>query len=233
MSTCEESPTMFLILPRFVPEPMGILAHRIIDTESLAIELQSSGNVRGVLGTAIVRSRLSLFLDVQQLRESAFGVTADAGGDSLPSKINAVNAGQRSQSSDAPSGVGDRHRILLVDDTPFFREIVKRYLADDNIEIVTGVDGQDGLEILARQDFDLVVSDIEMPNMNGWQFCQAAREKGYRMPFVALTSLAKGENEQKAIACGFDDFEEKLDHDRLKRKVLHWLQRSMEMRVQQ
>ena len=48
-----------------------------------------------------------------------------------------------------------------------------------------------------------------------------------------LTSLAKVENEQKAIACGFDDFEEKLDHDRLKRKVLYWLQRSMEMRVRQ
>jgi len=120
-----------------------------------------------------------------------------------------------------------------VDDTPFFREIVKRYLSDEDIEIVTGVDGRDGLELLAKQDFDLVVSDIEMPNMNGWQFCQAAREKGYRMPFVALTSLAKGENEQKAMACGFDDFEEKLDHDRLKRKVLHWLQSSMEQKVRQ
>jgi two-component system chemotaxis sensor kinase CheA len=233
VSKCEESPTMFLILPRFVPEPMGILAHRIIDTESLAIELQASGNVRGVLGTAIVRSRLSLFLDVQQLRESAFGVTADAGRDSQPAKINAESAGLRSPSHDAPSRAEAKHRVLLVDDTPFFREIVKRYLSDENTEVVTSVDGLDGLELLARQDFDLVLSDIEMPIMNGWQFCKAAREKGCRMPFVALTSLAKVENEQKAIACGFNDFEEKLDHDRLKRKVLYWLQRSMEMRVRQ
>ena len=233
VSKCEESPTMFLILPRFVPEPMGILAHRIIDTESLAIELQSSGNVRGVLGTAIVRSRLSLFLDVQQLRESVLGVTADASRVSQRSGITTECDGMQSPSYDAASSVEARYRILLVDDTPFFREIVKRYLSDEDIEIVTGVDGRDGLELLAKQDFDLVVSDIEMPNMNGWQFCQAAREKGYRMPFVALTSLAKGENEQKAIACGFDDFEEKLDHDRLKRKVLHWLQRSMEMKVRQ
>jgi len=233
VSKCEESPTMFLILPRFVPEPMGILAHRIIDTESLAIELQSSVNACGVLGTAIVRSRLSLFLDVQQLREMAVGVTVDAGRDSQRAEIHSESARLKSRSHLPPSRVEAKHRILLVDDTPFFREIVKRYLSDDNVEIVTGVDGQNGLELLASQDFDLVVSDIEMPNMNGWQFCQAAREKGYRMPFVALTSLAKGENEQKAISCGFDDFEEKLDHDRLKRKVQYWLQRSMEMRVRQ
>ena len=229
VSKCEESPTMFLILPRFVPEPMGILAQRIIDTESLAIDLQTSGNIRGVLGTAIVRSRLSLFLDVQQIRESVVGVTADASGVGEPSGITAANDKWRSTSPRFKA----KQRILLVDDTPFFREIVKRYLSAENVEIVTGVDGRDGLELLASQDFDLVVSDIEMPNMNGWEFCKTAREKGYRMPFVALTSLAKNEYEQKAMACGFDDFEEKLDHDRLQQKVLHWLQRSLEMQVPQ
>ena len=132
-----------------------------------------------------------------------------------------------SASDDRPA-----QRILLVDDTSFFREIVKRYLANDKVKIMTGVDGLNGLELLARHDFDLVLSDIEMPNMDGWQFCKAAREKGYRMPFVALTSLTKLENEQKALACGFDDFEEKLDHDRLKRKVLLWLDRSFERKVQ-
>src|SRR5690606_12634058 len=68
-------------------------------------------------------------------------------------------------------------RILLVDDTSFFREIVKRYLSNDKLEIMTGVDGRHGLELLANNEFDLVLSDIEMPNMDGWQFCKAAREK--------------------------------------------------------
>ncbi len=52
------------------------------------------------------------------------------------------------------------------------------------------------------------------------------------MPFVALTSLTKLENEQKALPWGFDDFEEKLDHDRLKRKVLLRLEQSGERKVQ-
>ena len=61
----------------------------------------------------------------------------------------------------------------------------------------------------------MVVSDIEMPNMNGWEFCMAARKSGCQTPFLALTSLSKHENASKASECGFDQFEEKLDHDRL------------------
>ncbi|MDX1926751.1 MAG: hybrid sensor histidine kinase/response regulator [Pirellulaceae bacterium] len=218
VSTCEDLPTMFLILPKFIPEPMGILATRIIDTESLAIDLQSNGCERGVLGTARVRDRLSLFLDVQQLREFVFGPSKEPVGSSKSNPREMVGA----QQSSVPK------RILLVDDTTFFREIVKRYLSSDDVEILTAIDGQQGLEMLAAHHVDLVVSDIEMPVMDGWQFCQAARDKGYQMPFVALTSLAKIENEDKAKSCGFDDFEEKLDHDRLRRKIQFWLSQSEE-----
>ncbi len=218
VSTCEDIPTMFLILPKFIPEPMGILATRIVDTESLAIDLQSNGCERGVLGTARVRDRLSLFLDVQQLREFIFGSNKE---------LEHQPAGNEKQES------FDRHnpgvkRILLVDDTTFFREIVKRYLATADVEILTAIDGRQGLEMLEKHHFDLVVSDIEMPVMDGWQFCNLARERGFRMPFVALTSLAKIENEEKAKSCGFDDFEEKLDHDRLRGKIQYWLSHSAE-----
>jgi two-component system chemotaxis sensor kinase CheA len=228
VSSCDEPSTMFLILPKFVPEPIGILVHRIIDTESLAIEMQST-NERGVLGTAVVRDRLSLFLDVQQLREFLCGRQASTAtpADDASSVSDTISA-TRSQSMAA--SVNDSHpqRILLVDDTPFFRQVVTRYLADTGADIVTGVDGRQGLELLSSQHFDLVISDIEMPVMDGWQFCMAARERGFSLPFVALTSLAKAEHEQKARACGFDDFEEKLDHDRLRQKVLLWLKRSAE-----
>ncbi|MFN8709984.1 MAG: response regulator, partial [Planctomyces sp.] len=138
------------------------------------------------------------------------------------------DAGIQQQSPTAPRKHRRHQRILLVDDTPFFRQVVTRYLADTGADIVTGVDGRQGLELLSSQHFDLVISDIEMPVMDGWQFCMAARERGFSLPFVALTSLAKAEHEQKARACGFDDFEEKLDHDRLRQKVLLWLQRSAE-----
>ena len=195
---------MYLILPKFVAEPMGILVTRIIDTDTLAIELQpAAADEPGVLGTALIRDRLSLFLDVQKVREVVFGANpllADA---------------QENPSVPAPSG----RRVLLIDDTPFFREVVKRYLEADGIETTTAVDGADGLQKLAEGNFDLVVCDIEMPNLDGWGFAREARERGCTLPLLALTSLSRQEHEARALATGFSEFQEKLDHDQLLRAV--------------
>jgi two-component system chemotaxis sensor kinase CheA len=208
VSPCPQQPTMYLILPKFVPEPIGILISRIVDTDSLSFDLQQATVPDpGVLGTALVRGRLSLFLDVQYIRERVFGT----------GRADARIAEEHVQS-------GGRRRVLLIDDTPFFREVVKRYLEGVGIAVTTAVDGEDGLRKLAGGDFEMVVSDIEMPNVDGWSFAQTARARGYRLPFLALTSLSKSENEGRARTCGFDEFQEKLDHDQLIRVVERMLQ---------
>ena len=212
VSSCEPLPEMHLLLPKFVREPMGILVSRIIDSESLAIEIHEVAvDDPGILGTAIVRGRLALFLDTQYLREQIFGSAADKPVlQKVPSE--SVDGDTLSSSFEPTNG---SHRLLLVDDTRFFREVVKRYFEREGLSVVTAVDGKDGMRKLASETFDLVVSDIEMPNMNGWQFCAAARKEGIKTKFLALSSLNKAENESRARACGFDGFEEKLNHDRL------------------
>ena len=189
---------MSLILPKFVTQPMGILVSRIVDTESLALELQQhSAQDAGILGSAIVRDRLTLFLDMHRLSEKLFGV-----------KSAPVAATRKTK------------RLLLIDDTAFFREVVKRYLVSDGHEIVTAIHGEDGLAQLAKGEaFDLIVSDIEMPVMDGWEFAREARRRGIKTPMLALTSLSGMQYENKAKECGYDSFEVKLDHDRLVRKV--------------
>ena len=163
------------------------------------------------MGTAIVRGRLALFLDTQYLREQIFGSAADKPVlQKVPSE--SIDGDTFSSSFEPTNG---SHRLLLVDDTRFFREVVKRYFEREGLSVVTAVDGKDGMRKLASETFDLVVSDIEMPNMNGWQFCAAARKEGIKTKFLALSSLNKVENESRAKACGFDGFEEKLNHDRL------------------
>lgn len=202
VSACPAQQVMYLVLPKFVPEPIGILISRIVDTDSLAIDLQQATVADpGVLGTAIVRGRLSLFLDIQFIREAVFG------------KADGVPILERADRTAVP------RRVLLVDDTPFFREVVRRYLEGVGISVTTAVDGVDGLKKLADGQFELVVSDIEMPNLDGWGFVQTARERGCRLPFLALTSLSKAEHEARARSCGFDEFQEKLDHDRLVQTV--------------
>jgi two-component system chemotaxis sensor kinase CheA len=202
VTPCSQQQAMYLVLPKFVPEPMGILISRIVDTDSLAIELQRATVADpGILGTAIVRGRLSLFLDVQYIREQVFGHAAASPPDALP----AAPAGQR--------------RVLLIDDTPFFRQLVQRYLESAGITVTTATDGQDGLHKLASGQFDLIVCDIEMPNLDGWGFARAARERECRLPMLALTSLSKTDHEARARSCGFDEFQEKLDRDQLLRTV--------------
>jgi two-component system, chemotaxis family, sensor kinase CheA len=203
VSACEPQRATHLVLPKFAREPTGILISRIVDSESMAVDLQPAPEAEpGILGTAVVRDRLTLFLDSYYLVEELLG--------SAPVAV-ATAAGRRS-------------RVLLVDDTPFFREVVGRYLAAAGLDVTSAIHGKDAIEKLSQGPFDLVVSDIEMPVMDGWTFAQHARDRGYRGPLLALSSLSKPENEARARACGFDEFEEKLNHDRLIRTVERMIQ---------
>jgi two-component system, chemotaxis family, sensor kinase CheA len=216
VSGCELEKEFHVIMPKFVVEPMGIVASRIVDTESMSIELQeASVSDPGVLGTSLIRDRLSLFLDTQYLREKTF--TTHLGETTQKKKLIEESQAETRQENDEEAEASAH--VLLVDDTPFFREIVRRYLESQGMTIVTAVDGIDGLKKCFAEDFDLIVSDIEMPNMNGWQFCEAARKQGYEGPMIALSSLSKLEHEDLARESGFDTYEEKLDHDRLIRTV--------------
>jgi two-component system chemotaxis sensor kinase CheA len=205
VSACEPAMETHLVLPKHAREPVGIVISRIVDSESLAVDLQPAPRKEpGILGTAVVRDRLTLFLDSHYLVERFLG--SDLAGA-------------------APMPASKQSRVLLVDDTSFFREAVGKYLTDAGIAVTTAVHGKEALEKLSEDSFDLVVSDIEMPVMDGWTFAQQARDCGYRGPLLALSSLSKPENEAKAQACGFDKYEEKLNHDRLLRTVHAMLER--------
>jgi two-component system chemotaxis sensor kinase CheA len=195
-------PQVPLILPKFVTQAMAILVTRIVDTESLSVDLQAHPEQdQGILGSAVVRGRMTLFVDTHRLTQRLFGTAC----------------------MDAPpaSGRGKQpKRLLLIDDTPFFLEVVKRYLTAEGHEVETAVNGEDGLARLsAGRPYDLIVSDIEMPVMDGWDFAREVRRRGVTTPMLALTSLSGVAYEIKARDCGYDSYEVKLDHDRLVRKV--------------
>jgi two-component system chemotaxis sensor kinase CheA len=80
---------------------------------------------------------------------------------------------------------------------------------------VTAQQGAEGLEALQRQRFDLVISDLEMPVLDGWSLAAAVRRIPgcEHLPLLALTTLSSDEDRQRAIACGFDAFQVKLERD--------------------
>lgn len=95
--------------------------------------------------------------------------------------------------------------ILTVDDDPHIRELVSVFLRAEGFSVTSAVDGMDALQQLAHQRADLVILDVMMPNMDGWELCQTLRAS-YDMPLLMLT--AKGEMAQKVkgFELGTDDY---------------------------
>ncbi|MBP2000979.1 DNA-binding response OmpR family regulator [Paenibacillus shirakamiensis] len=97
-------------------------------------------------------------------------------------------------------------KIMIVDDDAHIRELVKVFLQSDGLEdVLEAVNGKDALRILETSKVDLVILDIMMPEMDGWELCRTLREH-YDMPLLMLT--AKGETTQivKGFELGTDDY---------------------------
>ncbi|HET7616145.1 MAG TPA: response regulator transcription factor [Bacillales bacterium] len=97
-------------------------------------------------------------------------------------------------------------KILIVDDDPHLRELTGLILRNEGFEIHEASDGEDALTVLESVKADLVILDIMMPNMDGWELCRELREFDTDLPLLMLT--AKGETSQKVkgFNLGTDDY---------------------------
>jgi two-component system chemotaxis sensor kinase CheA len=102
----------------------------------------------------------------------------------------------------------ERSRILVVDDSVTTRMLEKNILEGSGYEVTLAVDGQDALEKLGAGTFDLVVSDVEMPRMNGFELTRQLRreEKHRELPVILVTSLSSEEDKKTGIDAGADAY---------------------------
>jgi two-component system OmpR family response regulator len=96
-------------------------------------------------------------------------------------------------------------KILIVDDDPHIRELARVFLKNEGFDICEAGDGVEALSLLETTRVDLVVLDIMMPNMDGWELCRQLKEF-YDFPLLMLT--ARGETRQKlrGFELGTDDY---------------------------
>jgi len=80
--------------------------------------------------------------------------------------------------------------ILVVDDEPVVRALLRAALAPAGSRVVEAVDGSEALEVAWREQPDVVLLDMRMPRMDGWRFAQALRESGLQVPVVVMTAAA-------------------------------------------
>jgi CheY-like chemotaxis protein len=97
--------------------------------------------------------------------------------------------------------------VLFVDDTLDTREIVKRVLEECKARVRTAGSGEEALALLAEERPDILVSDIGIPGMDGYELIRRVRamprERGGDVPAVALTALARAEDRTRALLAGF------------------------------
>lgn len=97
-------------------------------------------------------------------------------------------------------------KLLVVDDDDHIRELIKVFLQNEGFDVIEALDGVDALSKLDAEKVDMVIMDIMMPNMDGWQLCKEIRTFNSDLPILMLT--AKGETAQKVkgFNLGTDDY---------------------------
>ena len=101
-----------------------------------------------------------------------------------------------------------RPRVLVVDDAPDVAEMVGVMMTVAGYDVETALSAAAALELAARARFDVVISDIGMPFMNGYELAERLRlTPGYEStPLIAVTGFTMYDDRARALASGFDDF---------------------------
>ncbi len=116
-------------------------------------------------------------------------------------------------------------KILIVEDVEYNADLLVQLLEED-YEILTAVDGVAGVELAGRERPDLILMDLSLPVIDGWEATRRlkADEATRGIPVIALTAHALRGDEEAARACGCDDYLSKpIDEDRLFRKLERFL----------
>lgn len=95
--------------------------------------------------------------------------------------------------------------ILVVDDDPHIRELLRLYLQKERYQLLEAIDGQEALDILERERVQLAIVDIMMPNINGYELCKQIR-RYYDIPIIMLTAKGEITDKEKAYKAGTDDY---------------------------
>ncbi len=98
------------------------------------------------------------------------------------------------------------YRILVVDDEPHMRQLLTIYLKNAGYAVEEANDGLTALEQVETETFHLVVLDLMMPGMSGWDACKAIREVKSEMPILMLTARTSVEDKVTGLSIGADDY---------------------------
>jgi CheY-like chemotaxis protein len=109
-----------------------------------------------------------------------------------------------------PSAVDDIRldgvSVLVIDDEPDSREMLAALLQRRGARVAQGADAESALSLLRERPFDVLVADIAMPDVDGYELIRRVRAMGSAVPAVAVTAFARPDDRQRAIASGYSQY---------------------------
>src|SRR5712691_2655961 len=120
------------------------------------------------------------------------------------------------------NGPSDRDIVLAVDDNEQNLQLLEEYLSGWGYDVVLARDGREALEAYPQHDPSIIVLDVMMPNMDGYEACARIKGEtaGRMIPILMLTALTDTDDKIKALECGADDFLNKpINKDELRTRV--------------
>lgn len=179
---------------------MGLAVDEILDIVEEEFTIKLASDHDGMVGSAVISGKATAVIDVSYFLGLAFS-------DWLSSRDLADDA--------APS---DGAHILMVDDSDFFRNMLRPVLTVAGYRVTTANGASKAFELRDEGAmFDLIISDIEMPDMSGFEFAELVRAGGAwaKTPMIALSSLATERDINRGREVGFDDYVAKFDKETL------------------
>jgi len=176
---------------------MCLQVDEIVDILEIPLEIKKPSQEEFYLGTAVILEQATEVVDVFDVIKRA-----------VPDWF--------SQASGDGGGEEKRRSILFVEDTPFFRNLVVPVLQAMNYDIWTASDGEEACRILADKTPDIILTDIEMPNMDGYELADwiASQPRLKGIPVMALTATPPDEDDEEGRK-HFDDVLVKFDRHSL------------------
>jgi two-component system chemotaxis sensor kinase CheA len=172
---------------------MGLVVDEIIDIVEERLNIEVAGGEAGILGSAVIKGQATEVIDVGHFLPMAF-------------------ADWFSRREMRPSATSQS--VLLVDDSAFFRNMLAPVLKAAGYRVRVAPNAQEGLSVLrSGQPFDVVLTDIEMPDMDGFEFAETIRADQHLngLPIIGLSSLVSPAAIERGRLAGFHDYVAKFD----------------------
>lgn len=202
-----EQDEIYVVVVALAEKQLGFIVDKLIGQEEIVIKSLGDylGGNPGIAGATITGDgRVRLILDVAGVIEVA---------QNMPRRIRNTKKLSSNKRSNIQASTKKTNavKVLICDDSSTDRKITKKVLeSQDWIETVEAPSGKDALNILDRDNsVDLIISDIMMPDMDGFRLARSIREKGYDTPIIAMSARMEPSDRKKMNASGMNAFIQK------------------------